>query len=493
MSENFMRYDAVLKNGRVIDPTSGLDRVCDLAIQDGKIAAVGETINPADCSRIEDLSGLIVAPGLIDIHVHAYGPLGFLNPDTIGVFSGVTAMVDAGSAGPYNYPELEALLGEQCQTDWFSFLHLPPLGVTGANEKHHKYARSITTIPLAQMIDWAEQRGSHIRGLKIGAFGDIGLEPIQLAKAIARILKVPLYIHIGDFLNRPKQITTPKVLDLLDSGDMITHIYTSVYGGPFTESGLAVKELKAAQERGVVLDVGFGSFNFSYAMARAGFERGIFPDTISSDLQNINVMKPARSLCHVMSIFLNMGMGLIDVLERVTARAAKAIGEGGEPWRGRIVNGAVADLSILKIEEGDYSFSDTDREEMRGNRRIVPVKVWKAGVEIECNVELAQAKKNWLVEKNDGSVSETVDLDAKDRFFLAKLKEVVAKVSWTGEKIHETIYPLVEDSGLDLRRAVYLVQKLCLKRPFPQSMAILLYNLGRAKAVANIENLIGKN
>jgi dihydroorotase len=493
MSENFMRYDAVLKNGRVIDPTSGLDRVCDLAIQDGKIAAVGETINPADCSRIEDLSGLIVAPGLIDIHVHAYGPLGFLNPDTIGVFSGVTAMVDAGSAGPYNYPELEALLGEQCQTDWFSFLHLPPLGVTGANEKHHKYARSITTIPLAQMIDWAEQRGSHIRGLKIGAFGDIGLEPIQLAKAIARILKVPLYIHIGDFLNRPKQITTPKVLDLLDSGDMITHIYTSVYGGPFTESGLAVKELKAAQERGVVLDVGFGSFNFSYAMARAGFERGIFPDTISSDLQNINVMKPARSLCHVMSIFLNMGMGLIDVLERVTARAAKAIGEGGEPWRGRIVNGAVADLSILKIEEGDYSFFDTDREEMRGNRRIVPVKVWKAGVEIECNVELAQAKKNWLVEKNDGSVSETVDLDAKDRFFLAKLKEVVAKVSWTGEKIHETIYPLVEDSGLDLRRAVYLVQKLCLKRPFPQSMAILLYNLGRAKAVANIENLIGKN
>jgi dihydroorotase len=493
MSENFMRYDAVLKNGRVIDPTSGLDRVCDLAIQDGKIAAVGETINPADCSRIEDLSGLIVAPGLIDIHVHAYGPLGFLNPDTIGVFSGVTAMVDAGSAGPYNYPELEALLGEQCQTDWFSFLHLPPLGVTGANEKHHKYARSITTIPLAQMIDWAEQRGSHIRGLKIGAFGDIGLEPIQLAKAIARILKVPLYIHIGDFLNRPKQITTPKVLDLLDSGDMITHIYTSVYGGPFTESGLAVKELKAAQERGVVLDVGFGSFNFSYAMARAGFERGIFPDTISSDLQNINVMKPARSLCHVMSIFLNMGMGLIDVLERVTARAAKAIGEGGEPWRGRIVNGAVADLSILKIEEGDYSFSDTDREEMRGNRRIVPVKVWKAGVEIECNVELAQAKKNWLVEKNDGSVSETVDLDAKDRFFLAKLKEVVAKVSWTGEKIHETIYPLVEDSGLDLRRAVYLVQKLCLKRPFPQSMAILLYNSGRAKVVANIENLIGKN
>jgi len=485
-----MSYDVVLKNGRVIDPASGLDRISDLAIKDGRIAALGESINPADGRQVEDLSGLVVAPGLIDIHVHAYGPLGFLDPDTIGVLSGVTAMVDAGSAGPYNYPELDALLSDQCRTDWFCFLHLPPLGVTGANEKHHKYASSITSIPLARMIDWAERDGSHIRGLKIGAFGDIGLEPVQLAKSIARIMKVPLYIHIGDFLNRPKQITTPKVLDLLDSGDMITHIYTSVYGGPFTESGLAVRELKAAQERGVVLDVGFGSFNFSYAMARMGFERGIFPDTISSDLQNINVMKPARSLCHVMSIFLNMGMGLMDVLDRVTARAARAIGEGAR--RGRIVSGAAADLSILKIEDGDYSFSDCDREEMSGSRRIVPVKVWKAGLEIECSPGLAQEKKNWLVEKNDGAISETADLDAKDLGFLAEVKEVLAKVSWTAENIHESIYPIVEDSGMDLRRAVYLVQKLCLKRPFPQSMAILLYNLGREKALANIQSIAGK-
>jgi dihydroorotase len=488
-----MRYDTVLKNGRVIDPASSLDRICDVAIKDGKIAAVGEAVDPADGRQVEDLSGLIVAPGLIDIHVHAYGPLGFLDPDTIGVLSGVTAMVDAGSAGPYNYPELEALLGGQCRTDWFCFLHLPPLGVTGANEKHHKYARSITSIPLAQMIDWTEAEGSRIRGLKIGAFGDIGLEPVQLAKSIARIMKVPLYIHIGDFLSRPKQITTPKVLDLLDAGDMITHIYTSVFGGPFTEGGLAVQELRAAQERGAVLDVGFGSFNFSYAMARMGFERGIFPDTISSDLQNINVMKPAPALCNVMSIFLNMGMGLMDVLDRVTRRAAKAIGEGDGKSRGRIAKGGVADLSVLRIEEGDFRFFDTDREEMKADRRIVPVKVWKAGLEIECNLGLAQEKKNWLVEKNDGPITEAVALDARDRRLLAKLNEALEKVSWTAEKIHESIYARVEDSGVDLRRAIYLVQKLCLKRPFPQSMAILLYNLGRERALANIQDLVAKN
>jgi dihydroorotase len=487
-----MPYDVVLKNGRVIDPASRLDRVCDVAIEDGKIAAVGEAVDPADARRVEDLSGLIVAPGLVDIHVHAYGSLGFLDPDTIGVLSGVTAMVDAGSAGPYNYPELETLLDEQCRTDWFSFLHLPPLGVTGANEKNHKYARAITSIPLAQMIDWAEEEGSRIRGLKIGAYGDIGLEPIQLAKSVARILKVPLYIHIGDFLNQPKRTTTARVLDLLDAGDMATHIYTSEYGGPLTEPVSAVGELKAAQERGAVLDVGFGTFNFSFAMARIGFDRGILPDTISSDLQNINVMKPARSLCHVMSIFLNLGMSLPDVLDRVTARAAKAIGEKNG-WRGRIVQGGNADLSVLKIEEGDYSFSDCDREEIKGSRRIVPVKVWKAGLEIECKPELAQEKKNWSVEKNDGPMLQTTELDAQDRAFLARLKEALANVSWDGEKIHESIYPIVEDSGIGLRRAIRLVQKVCLKNPFPQSMALLLFNLGREKALSNIQNLAGRN
>jgi dihydroorotase len=486
-------YDTVLRNGRVIDPASGLDRVCDVALQDGKIAAVGDSVDPAGARRVEDLSGLIVAPGLIDIHVHAYGPLGFLDPDTIGVLSGVTAMVDAGSAGPYNYPELEALLGGQCRTDWFCFLHLPPLGVTGANEKHHKYARSITSIPLAQMIDWTEAEGSRIRGLKIGAFGDIGLEPVQLAKAVARIMKVPLYIHIGDFLSRPHQITTPKVLDLLDAGDMITHIYTSVFGGPFTESGLAVRELSAAQERGAVLDVGFGTFNFSYAMAKMGFARGIFPDTLSSDLQNINVMKPAPAHCNVMSIFLNMGMDLMDVLDRVTRRAANPIGETGANSRGRIAAGGVADLSVLRIEEGEFSFSDTDREEMKADRRIVPVKVWKAGTEIECDLRIAQEKKNWLVEKNDGPVAEPVALDAADRRLLAGLSDAVEKVPWIPEKIHESIYALLQESGVEFRRAIYLVQKLCLKRPFPQSMAILLYNHGRERALANIRDLVARN
>ena len=483
-----MSYDLILKNGRVLDPATGADRVCDIGIRDGKIAALGEAIEVEGSAKRENLSGLIVTPGLIDIHVHAFGSLGFLHPDTLGLLSGVTAMVDAGGAGPYNYPELEALLDERCQTDWFAFLHLPPLGVTGANEKHHRYVRSLKSIPLARMLDWAED-GSHVRGLKIGAFGDMGIEPIQLAKALARVLKIPLYIHLGDFLKKPQQITTPEVLRLLDVGDMVTHVYTAVFGGPFTEGGLAAKELKDAQARGVILDVGFGSFNFSFAMARDGFARGILPDTISSDLQNINVMKPAKSLCHIMSIFLNLGMTLMEVVERVTIRAAKAI--GGEWWRGRIAEGGRADLTVLRMEEGSFKFQDTDRAEIDGVRRLVPVKVCKEGKLLDCRPEAAQERENWMVERNDGSSCAKPALEVRDREFLRQLAARLKTVRWEAEEVHECAYRAVGDTDMDLRRALALVQMVCLKRPFPQSIAIMLADLGREKACGYIDRLLG--
>jgi dihydroorotase len=483
-----MSYDLILKNGRVIDPASGTDRVCDIAIRDGKIAAIGEQINNAASAASQDLSGLIVTPGLIDIHVHAFGSLGFLHPDTLGILSGVTAIVDAGGAGPYNYPELEALLNEGCQTDWFCFLHLPPLGVTGANEKHHRYVRSLKSIPLARMLDWAED-GSHVRGLKIGAFGDMGIEPIQLAKSIARVLKIPLYIHIGDFLKKPQRTTTPDVMRLLDAGDMVTHVYTGVFGGPFTEGGLAAAETKEAQSRGVILDVGFGSFNFSFAMAREGFNRGVLPDTISSDLQNINVRKPAKSLCHIMSIFLNLGMSLMEVVKCATSTAATAI--TGEWWRGRIAVGGRADLSILRIEEGSFQFQDTDRAEISGDRRLVPVKVCKAGELLDCRPEAAQERENWLVERNDRPVFTRQGFAAEDKEFLRQLAGRLKTVGWEPEEIHECAYRVIGDVKIDLRRALSLVQMICLKRPFPQSIAIMLADLGRDKACSYMDQLLG--
>ena len=479
-----MVYDCILKNGQVIDPESGTNVVADVAISEGKIAMVGRIEDLSTASEVVDVSGHVVAPGLIDLHLHAYGALGVLDPDTLGVLSGVTTMVDAGSCGAYNYTEMETLLDDSCKTDWFTFLHMFPLGVTGGTGEH-QFVKSLAGIPLARMLDWVGKEG-RVRGLKIGAFGAIGIEPVKLAKAVARVLGIPLYVHIGDFLVRPPQITTPEVLNLLDAGDMVTHVYTGVYGGPFTEGGLAVKELIAAQDRGVVLDVGFGGFNCNFDMARMGFEQGIFADVISSDLQNRNVTGPAKSLCHVMSAFLNLGMPLVDVIERVTVKPAKAI--CGEWWRGRIVLGGQADISLLKVEEGEYRFRDCDGQEISGTKRLVPIKVWKAGKRIDCRPDLVEEFENWMVEKNE-DVPNRIQLDPGDKDFFHLLNKRLQRIPWQLEKIHEILHWSVEESEIELRRAIRLVQALCLKQPFPQSMAILLKDLGRERTKKYIEFL----
>jgi dihydroorotase len=217
-----------------------------------------------------------------------------------------------------------------------------------------------------------------------------------------------------------------------------------------------------------------------------GLEQGILPDAISSDLQNRNVTGPAKSLCHVMSIFLNLGMSLSDVIERVTIRPALAL--GAELWRGRIMVGGQADITLLSIEEGDYRFRDCDGQEIAGHRRFVPVKVWKAGKEIDCRPEAVEEFENWMVEKNEECPAR-LQLDAADHEFLRLLNKRLRKIPWGLEKIHEVVHLAVEDSAIELRRAISLVQSLCLKKPFPQSMATLLKDLGQERAGKYIDFL----
>ena len=94
-------YDLVLKGGRVVDPSSGLDGVLDVAVENGKIARVAAGIAPAETTRMIEVGGRIVTPGLIDLHAHVFEGVNRtgVNPDLGGVYSGVTTIVDAGSAG----------------------------------------------------------------------------------------------------------------------------------------------------------------------------------------------------------------------------------------------------------------------------------------------------------------------------------------------------------------------------------------------------------
>jgi dihydroorotase len=88
----------VLRGAHVIDPGQGIDRIANVHVAGEKIDFVGSK-DVAPGTKVVDVSGCYLSPGWVDIHVHAYGTLGFANPDTVGVYHGVTSFVDAGGPG----------------------------------------------------------------------------------------------------------------------------------------------------------------------------------------------------------------------------------------------------------------------------------------------------------------------------------------------------------------------------------------------------------
>ena len=137
-------YDLLLKGGHVIDGKNQISAVRDVAIQDGKIAEVAADIPAAQAAKVVDVSGLYVAPGLVDIHVHVYagtGPHGAycgdnsVYPDGFTFRSGVTTVADAGSSGWRNFPDFKDRVIDRSKTRVLAFLNIVGKGMCGAVEQ----------------------------------------------------------------------------------------------------------------------------------------------------------------------------------------------------------------------------------------------------------------------------------------------------------------------------------------------------------------------
>ena len=235
-----------------------------------------------------------------------------------------------------------------------------------------------------------------MRYLKIGAFGSYGKGPLKMGKGLAETLGLPLYVHIGEHQQQPGDDSSYEIFRIAEAGDIITHLYHNNRTGVLDRDGKVLPIVRDAQERGVLFDIGFGGYNFAWRVAEKAYAQDLVPHIISSDLQQFNVIGPTYSLANVLSIFLRLGMSLNDVIARVTEAPAKALKL--DDRAGSLAVGRPADVTVFRIEEGEFELADTYNATRTADRRVLPIMCFKDGQRIDCDMTRCQDERNWLLQ-----------------------------------------------------------------------------------------------
>lgn len=353
-----VRYDLVVKGGRVIDPAQRIDRMADVAIQGGRIRAIRPDIAAADAVDVLDARGKLVTPGLIDLHVHVAAP--DLTPSTL-LRDGVTSMIDGGSAGADNLDTL-VRVAQAAPNRVRIFLNVARTGVTGPGELLDIAAADVDAArrAIAQHREW-------IAGVKVrlseSVCGNQDLEAVRRARRAAG--RLPVMLHVGQTFS-----PLPKILDLLQPGDIVTHIYSPPPHSLLDEAGHVLPEVRAARRRGIRFDVGNGrNGHITWPIVEAATRDGFWPDTISSDITGPGRTFRVFDLPTVISKFLMLGMPLDQAVACVTSRAAASVA----PCRnlGTLRPGSPADIAVLELREGEFEFVDNVDVKRTGRQKLV--------------------------------------------------------------------------------------------------------------------------
>jgi dihydroorotase len=383
-----MPYDLLIKGGHVLDPGQNLDGKMDIAIQDGKIAAIDSEIPASEAARTMQVKGAsrYVVPGLIDIHTHvAYGAqtagvgMGCVHPDVGGAQSGATTVLDCGSVGVANIGVFKYHIVPNARTRIIVFLNVGSFAHTMPSMSDVNRLEEIDAKAIAACV---QANPGLIKGFKLRMVGPVvheqGEEVIRRCAEIAREHKLPLMVHIGDGRGDPARMKelTRQLLNTFQAGDILTHLCTPNPGGVTDPNNGTLPEVHEARNRGVVLDPALGRGNFGIHVARRQAEMGLHPDTLSSDV-TLGGRTRGVGLLDSMSKFLSLGYGLSDVVRMASSGAAKALGMENEI--GALAVGRDADVTILDVVSGKWKFTDTKEVPFTGDRVLVPVQTVRAG------------------------------------------------------------------------------------------------------------------
>jgi dihydroorotase len=351
-------YDLVIHGGEVVDPGASLRGVMDVAIENGRIAAVGPDLGSQPTREHLDATGNLVLPGLIDLHTHVYHGATYwgIDPDPVAWHTGVTTWVDAGSAGATTWPGFRDWCIRPARTRILAYLNIATSGLASAT---HELAH-LDNMDVSLCARTIEANREFLVGVKVrmGApdVNPHGMEPLRRAIEAATRVGLPIMVHLG--MSPPSM---DELVGALRPGDSITHAFNGNTMRMIGEDGVIVPSVARAWDAGMIVDIGHGAGGFSFLTAEALIGQGRAPDVISTDLHQLAVNGPAFDLPTVMSKFLALGMTLDDVVERATTRPARVLGRHD---LGTLRPGAHADVALFKLDHGDFAFHD-----VRGIRR----------------------------------------------------------------------------------------------------------------------------
>lgn len=367
-------YDILIKGGTVIDPKNKINGIRDVAVKDGKIAAIASSLDAASARQVVDAKGLIVTPGLIDIHGHVFWGSnadrylsdgnGALPPDGFTFRNGVTTIVDCGGAGWKSFALFKKNVIDVSKTRVLSFLNIVGEGMRGG-----KYEQDVEDMNSAKAAEMALANKEHIVGFKLAHFSGNNWTPTERVVEAGKLANIPVIIDFGGA--RPTLSIEELFMKKLRPGDIYTHTYAALDGSRETIVDEKTNQLKSfvipAQQRGIIFDVGYGGASFNYTQAIPALKAGLYPNTISTDLHTGSMNTSMKGQLDVMSKFLQMGMPLADVINASSWAAAQAIKKSE---LGNLSVGAPADIAILHLRKGNFGFYDKTGYKVKGDKRF---------------------------------------------------------------------------------------------------------------------------